>query len=114
MKPVFNIAGSLVLAVVAATTGCTRTAQTTAPAPLDGGDAQRLVALLDYVGGDYGRAVKDGKVVSEPSTRSSSASSRTPADGRGPAGADARGRRPLSPPSTAWSRSSGRRRTRTT
>lgn len=28
----------------------------------DGGDAQRLVALLDYVGGDYGRAVKDGAV----------------------------------------------------
>ncbi len=35
-----------------------------APAPLDGGDAQRLVALLDYVGGDYGRAVRDGQVVS--------------------------------------------------
>ena len=32
--------------------------------PVDGGDAQRLVALLDYVGGDYGRAVRDGQVVS--------------------------------------------------
>ncbi len=37
-----------------------------APAPpRDGGDAQRLVALLDYVGSDYGRAVVDGRVVSE-------------------------------------------------
>lgn len=30
----------------------------------DGGDAQRLVALLDYVGRDYGRAVGDGRVIS--------------------------------------------------
>ncbi len=37
-----------------------------APPPVapDGGDAQRLVALLDYVGGDYGRAVQGGQVVS--------------------------------------------------
>jgi high-affinity iron transporter len=65
MKPVFNIAGCLVLAVAAATAGCSRTTETQTPAPPDGGDAQRLVALLDYVGGDYGRAVVDGKVVSE-------------------------------------------------
>lgn len=31
----------------------------------DGGDAERLVALLDYVGGDYGRAVQAGRVVSQ-------------------------------------------------
>jgi high-affinity iron transporter len=65
MKPVFNIAGCLLLAAAAATAGCARTSQTTTPAPPDGGDAQRLVALLDYVGGDYGRAVVDGKVESE-------------------------------------------------
>jgi high-affinity iron transporter len=38
-----------------------------APAPVsprDGGDAHRLVALLDYVAGDYPRAVSDGAVVS--------------------------------------------------
>lgn len=40
-------------------------AQPPLPAPpADGGDAQRLVAILDYVGGDYGRAVRDGQVVS--------------------------------------------------
>lgn len=33
--------------------------------PRDGTDAQRVVALLDYVGSDYGRAVQDGRVVSE-------------------------------------------------
>ncbi|HSD30006.1 MAG TPA: cytochrome c/FTR1 family iron permease [Vicinamibacteria bacterium] len=31
----------------------------------DGGRAQRLVALVDYVGGDYKRAVQDGRVVSD-------------------------------------------------
>jgi high-affinity iron transporter len=30
----------------------------------DGGDGQRLAALLDYVGGDYGRAVRAGSIVS--------------------------------------------------
>jgi high-affinity iron transporter len=34
------------------------------PAALDGGDAQRLVSLLDYVGGDYRQAVREGRVVS--------------------------------------------------
>lgn len=33
-------------------------------APRDGGDAHRLVALLDYVAGDYPRAVQNGVVVS--------------------------------------------------
>lgn len=32
----------------------------------DGGDAQRLVALVDYVGSDYGVAVQDGAVISAP------------------------------------------------
>jgi high-affinity iron transporter len=31
----------------------------------DGGDAQRLLALLDYVAGDYGRAVQAGRVIAE-------------------------------------------------
>ncbi len=31
---------------------------------VDGGDAQRLVALVDYIGGDYGGAVRGGQVVS--------------------------------------------------
>ncbi|MFI5183318.1 MAG: FTR1 family protein [Vicinamibacteria bacterium] len=40
--------------------GCSREP---APAsPPDGGDAQRLAALVDYVGGDYARAVRDGAV----------------------------------------------------
>jgi high-affinity iron transporter len=32
----------------------------------DGGDAQRLVALVDYVGSDYAVAVQDGVVISRP------------------------------------------------
>jgi high-affinity iron transporter len=36
------------------------------PVAPDGGDAQRLALLLDYVGGDYGRAVAGGVVVSAP------------------------------------------------
>jgi len=40
--------------------GCSR--QPAPAQPPDGGDAQRLAALVDYVGGDYARAVKDGAV----------------------------------------------------
>jgi high-affinity iron transporter len=65
MKPVFKIAGRLVLAAAALTSACARAPETPTPTATDGGDAQRMVALLDYVGGDYGRAVEDGKVVSE-------------------------------------------------
>jgi high-affinity iron transporter len=36
------------------------------PAAADGSDAQRLVALMDYVGGDYPLAVSGGQVVSPP------------------------------------------------
>ena len=53
---------SFILASGLAVTACTRP-PLPAP-PVDGGDAQRLVALLDYIGGDYGRAVRDGQVVS--------------------------------------------------
>ncbi len=44
--------------------GCSR--QPAPAQPPDGGDAQRLAALVDYVGGDYARAVHDG-VVAVPS-----------------------------------------------
>lgn len=53
---------SFILGLVLAQGACAG-ARSSAP-PLDGGDAQRLVALLDYVGGDYGRAVRDGRIVS--------------------------------------------------
>ena len=36
------------------------------PPPPEAGDAQRLVALVDYVGSDYALAVADGVVVSPP------------------------------------------------
>ncbi len=47
-------------------TGCSL-GEAAAPRPVapDGGDAQRLALLLDYVGGDYGRAVQQGAVVSQ-------------------------------------------------
>ncbi len=47
--------------------GCARTAvppKAALAAALDGGDAQRLVALVDYIGGDYGGAVSGGRVLS--------------------------------------------------
>src|SRR5512134_2817934 len=37
----------------------------TALGSADGGGAQRLVALVDYIGGDYKRAVEGGRVVSD-------------------------------------------------
>lgn len=42
---------------------CRRGSAPANPSP-DGGEAQRLVAVLDYVGGDYGLAVSGGSVVS--------------------------------------------------
>ena len=62
MKFIFRIVPVLVVLATAAT-GCSRSSLP--PRAPDGGDAQRLVALLDYVGGDYGRAVQGGQVVSE-------------------------------------------------
>jgi high-affinity iron transporter len=45
---------------------CTRAGRAVPPAALaDGGDAQRLVTLVDYIGGDYAGAVKDGRVIDE-------------------------------------------------
>jgi high-affinity iron transporter len=57
---------ALVLAAACALTGCARE-QAPAPLPVaaDGGDAQRLAALVDYVGGDYGRAVQAGVIASQ-------------------------------------------------
>ncbi len=63
MKFTFTLMG---IAVGLVAGGCSL-GQAAAPRPVapDGGDAQRLVLLLDYVGGDYGRAVKEGAVVSQ-------------------------------------------------
>jgi high-affinity iron transporter len=57
------------LAVVTMGSGCGRPAAPPPPAAAsqaisDGGDAQRLVALVDYVGSDYAVAVQGGVVVS--------------------------------------------------
>ncbi|HVR71380.1 MAG TPA: cytochrome c/FTR1 family iron permease [Vicinamibacteria bacterium] len=55
-------ATSLLLAGALAMGGCREHPQP-APAP-DGGDAQRLVSLVEYIAGDYPLAVQDGAVVS--------------------------------------------------
>jgi high-affinity iron transporter len=55
------------LAVLALAIGACGTPRAAAPTrAADGGDAQRLVALVDYIGGDYRRAVTDGQVTSPP------------------------------------------------
>jgi high-affinity iron transporter len=64
MKSIFNIA-AMAAAALALAGACSRTPQALVPAPPDGGDAQRLVTVLDYVGSDYARAVKDGAVISD-------------------------------------------------
>jgi high-affinity iron transporter len=65
MKSVFRIAGPLALAGAGLLVPATLWAAPVTPAApaSDGGEAQRLVALLDYVAGDYGGAVQDGVVV---------------------------------------------------
>jgi high-affinity iron transporter len=66
MKSIFIIVQGGTAALLAiAISGCTRPPQALLPVPPDGGDAQRLVTILDYVSSDYARAVKDGAVVSE-------------------------------------------------
>src|SRR5262245_36139272 len=57
---------ALLLAAGAGLLACRAKESTSgAPPPTpDGGDAQRLVALIDYVGGDYARAVGGGVVLS--------------------------------------------------
>jgi len=66
MKFIFKIRHGLatVGAVAALAAGCSRPPQALVPAPPDGGDAQRLVTVLDYVSSDYARAVQGGAVVS--------------------------------------------------
>jgi len=55
MKFIFNFVGALLLLAL----GCAR-APVAPPAPVEGTDAERVVALLDYVSGDYALNYKDG------------------------------------------------------
>jgi len=65
MKSIFKMAIAIVaIATSVGLAGCARPQTTLLPAPPDGGDAQRLVTILDYVSSDYARAIKDGVVVS--------------------------------------------------
>jgi hypothetical protein len=67
MKSIFKIrhaCGALAVAVLAS--GCGRAPGALVPAPPDGGDAQRLVTVLDYVSSDYARAVVPGGTVVSP------------------------------------------------
>lgn len=64
MKFIFKISAAAGAAALVAAAGCARRAAPTPVSPRDGGDAHRLVALLDYVAGDYPRAVQGGAVVS--------------------------------------------------
>jgi high-affinity iron transporter len=59
MKFIFKIAPTALLPL-----GLLACTHPLPPAPPDGSDAQRVVALLDYVGGDYGMAVSNGQVTS--------------------------------------------------
>ncbi len=67
MKFDFNFVRTAVAGLLLASAFCAACrsgpSQLEPPAP-DGGDAQRLVALVDYVAGDYGLAVENGVVVS--------------------------------------------------
>lgn len=63
VKSIFIMAASAAL-LATLSGGCRARPQAPAAAAVDGGDAQRLVALLDYVAGDYGRAVHEGVVAS--------------------------------------------------
>jgi high-affinity iron transporter len=58
MKFNFMIAGALLLAGAA----CRPAPPAAGPGATDGSDVQRLVAILDYIAGDYDGAVQDGKV----------------------------------------------------
>jgi len=66
MKSIFKIrpaCGAVAMAVAVLAAGCGRPPQALVPAPPDGGDAQRLVTVLDYVSSDYARAVVPGGTV---------------------------------------------------
>ena len=66
MKSIFKIRVGLAAVMAAAVFagGCSRDPGALVPAPPDGGDAQRLVTILDYVSSDYARAVHGRTVVS--------------------------------------------------
>jgi high-affinity iron transporter len=66
MKSIFKIRTGLAALLAAAVFagGCRRDPGALVPAPPDGGDAQRLVTILDYVSSDYARAVHGRTVVS--------------------------------------------------
>ncbi|HYU43062.1 MAG TPA: FTR1 family protein [Vicinamibacteria bacterium] len=66
MKSIFKIRIGLAAVMAAAVFagGCRRDPGALVPAPPDGGDAQRLVTILDYVSSDYARAVHGRTVVS--------------------------------------------------
>src|SRR5687767_3160285 len=67
MKFIFNIVGPAALPtafLLLAAGGCTRPQVPPTISTQDGGDAQRLVTILDYVGSDYAMAVQNGQVVS--------------------------------------------------
>jgi high-affinity iron transporter len=66
MKSIFKIGMGLAAVMAAAVFagGCSRDPGALVPAPPDGGDAQRLVTILDYVSSDYARAVQGRTVVS--------------------------------------------------
>ena len=69
IAPTARRAAAAVLVIGALAGGCAQPAAPPASAShaiADGGDAQRLVALVDYVGSDYAAAVQDGAVVSPP------------------------------------------------
>ncbi|HEU0108206.1 MAG TPA: cytochrome c, partial [Vicinamibacteria bacterium] len=60
----FRIGLAAVMAAAVFTGACRRDPGALVPAPPDGGDAQRLVTILDYVSSDYARAVQGRTVVS--------------------------------------------------
>ena len=66
MKFIFKfVRVALAIGACVTLTACKESPPAASPvSPRDGGDAHRLVALLDYVAGDYPRAVRDGAVVS--------------------------------------------------
>jgi high-affinity iron transporter len=70
MKLIFNFISrsfqsrlALVPPIVLAALACGRPSTTTVPEAPDGGDAQRMVALVDYIGGDYPAAIGAGGAV---------------------------------------------------
>jgi high-affinity iron transporter len=60
---------ALALVVLAASIGAPATATARAPSPAETAEAEQIVFLLQYVGGDYAAAVRDGRVVDEAEYR---------------------------------------------